>query len=355
MSKPTPASPPTRAAYTPLPQPVRITEHRWPESTTPLVSVWCITYNHKDFIADAIEGFLMQETTFPVEILIHDDASTDGTADIVRDYQSRYPQLIRAKLQQENQYSQGKPGARLFCASARGEFIAFCEGDDYWTSPDKLQQQFEALAARPQCSACIHDVEIKREAGMENYVNLFQNLSDRSVLGLRDVIAVQTPFHTASFMVRKSVLPPARKPILERCISGDRILFVLAASKGEIVRIARVMGVYRKHPAGLSETGIVKDRPQFIAHRLYMWLGLRRLLAPTGGPYFEQVCSVFRRELVNYPWKHIQGCRRLRHWVSAVITQLEWPDALGILTEAAVQAPMRAARRLLRALHLHSH
>ena len=94
--------------YTPLAKPLRITEHNWPEGTVPLVSITCITYNHVNFIRDAIEGFLMQETTFPVEILIHDDASNDGTAEIVREYDARYPQLIKAIYQTENQYSRGK-------------------------------------------------------------------------------------------------------------------------------------------------------------------------------------------------------------------------------------------------------
>jgi glycosyltransferase involved in cell wall biosynthesis len=92
----------TEYQYTPLPRPVRITEHQWPEGTVPLVTITCVTYQHVNFIRDAIEGFLMQETTFPVEILIHDDASTDGTADIVREYEAKYPHLIKPIYQMEN-------------------------------------------------------------------------------------------------------------------------------------------------------------------------------------------------------------------------------------------------------------
>jgi glycosyltransferase involved in cell wall biosynthesis len=137
-----------------LEKPVRITEQVWPEGAVPLVSVCCITYNHVNFIRDAIEGFLMQETTFPVEVIIRDDASSDGTAEIVRAYQSKFPQLIRTILHSENQYSQGKNAFSEIYAIARGEFIALCEGDDYWTAKEKLQKQFEDLQADETLSAC---------------------------------------------------------------------------------------------------------------------------------------------------------------------------------------------------------
>ena len=88
-----------------LDEPIPITSQQWREGTIPLVSISCITYNHENFIRDAIEGFLMQKTTFPVEILIHDDASTDKTAEIVREYEKKYPQLIKPIYQTENQYS----------------------------------------------------------------------------------------------------------------------------------------------------------------------------------------------------------------------------------------------------------
>ena len=91
-----------------LSAPVRITGQVWPEGMVPVVSICCITYQHVNFIREAVEGFLMQETTFPVEIIIRDDASTDGTAEIVREYQEKYPQLIRTILHTENQSSKGK-------------------------------------------------------------------------------------------------------------------------------------------------------------------------------------------------------------------------------------------------------
>jgi len=117
----------------------------------PIVSICCITYNHEKYIRDAIEGFLMQKTNFTFEILIHDDASTDKTAEIVREYEQKYPQLIKPIYQTENQYSKGiNPGVEFLFPRARGKYIALCEGDDYWIDPLKLQKQVDFLEANPE-------------------------------------------------------------------------------------------------------------------------------------------------------------------------------------------------------------
>lgn len=150
--------------------PVPITEQTWPDNTEPVVSISCITYNHENFIRDAIEGFLMQKTTFPVEILIHDDASTDNTASIVREYEEKYPQLIKPIYQTENQYSK-KDGTigRIQRGRARGKYFATCEGDDYWTDPLKLQKQVEFLEANPDCSLCFHASKSIRNNNPNDY------------------------------------------------------------------------------------------------------------------------------------------------------------------------------------------
>jgi glycosyltransferase involved in cell wall biosynthesis len=108
----------------------------WNETDQVAVSVVCPTYNHELYIREALEGFLMQETNFPFEIIIHDDASTDSTATIIREYASKYPAIIRPIFQSENQYSKGgfKPG-EYAAGFAKGEYIALCKGDDYWVDP----------------------------------------------------------------------------------------------------------------------------------------------------------------------------------------------------------------------------
>ena len=102
-----------------------------------MVSICCLTFNHEPYIRKALDSFLMQKTTFPFEIVIHDDASTDGTADIIREYQENYPDIVHSLCQEENQYSKGISnisGVFNF-PRAQGKYIAMCEGDDYWSDP----------------------------------------------------------------------------------------------------------------------------------------------------------------------------------------------------------------------------
>lgn len=119
------------------------------EDKIPLVSICCLTYNHVEYIRDAIESFLMQKTTFPIEILIYDDASTDGTAEIIREYEKKYPNLIFPIYQQENQWSKGNSPGIINRQRAKGKYLAYCEGDDYWTDSFKLQKQVDFLEAHP--------------------------------------------------------------------------------------------------------------------------------------------------------------------------------------------------------------
>lgn len=137
------------------------------EDNKPLVSIICITYNHEKYISKCIEGFLMQKTNFKYEILINDDASPDNTVSILKDYERRYPNLIRVIYHEKNQYS-GLGRKNLLCLVnlfniAQGEFLAFCEGDDFWNDSDKLQKQVDVLLNDEELSAVYHNVNIVDE------------------------------------------------------------------------------------------------------------------------------------------------------------------------------------------------
>ena len=122
----------------------------------PLVSISCITYNHAPYIRQCLEGFIMQKTNFAYEILIHDDASTDSTSDIIREYENKYPDIIKPIYETENQYQKGVPiGSAVWnVPRAQGKYIALCEGDDYWTDPNKLQKQVDYMEQHPEIDLC---------------------------------------------------------------------------------------------------------------------------------------------------------------------------------------------------------
>ena len=233
-----------------LPAPVRITEQVWPEGTVPVVSILCVTYNHIDFIRDAVEGFLMQETTFPVEIVIHDDASTDGTAEIVQAYQEKFPQLFRTILQKKNLYSSGNlpNGGEMAQRYCNGEFIALCDGDDYWISEEKLQKQVEALEKNQQVSFSFHKA-------FEELVN-FESKSalNSNFQGVRfqltDMFKFSFVIPTASMLLRKACI--SSPDWLSGCICGDRALQLILLDKGPAVFIEKTWSVYRTHAGGVT-------------------------------------------------------------------------------------------------------
>lgn len=141
-----------------------------------MVSVLCTAYNHENFIRDAIEGVLKQETDFNYEVIIHDDASTDGTVDIIREYKRKYPEQIKLILQDKNQFQkQHNIYAEYLFPKATGKYIAFCEGDDYWTDKKKLQKQVDFLETHTDYSMCMHNA-VKRnyESGEKKLLNTFE-------------------------------------------------------------------------------------------------------------------------------------------------------------------------------------
>lgn len=132
------------------------------DTSSPVVSVCCITFNHENYIMEALDSFLMQETDFSFEIIVHDDASTDNTTNIIKKYEKRFPNIIKPIYQVENQY---KKNIRIMASfpirKAKGEYLAFCEGDDYWNDKEKLKIQYYGLI-NSDCEASCHPSIVKK-------------------------------------------------------------------------------------------------------------------------------------------------------------------------------------------------
>jgi len=177
----------------------------WKASQEPLVSCCCITYNHEKFISQAIDGMLMQETTFPFEIIIHDDASTDGTADIIRKYAEKYPHIIRTILQKENQYSQKKNIMAIPIELAKGKYVATLEGDDYWIDPFKLQKQVDFLEKNSDYVCCYHNSMVVDSNNNVIRDSLIGNPKDYSK---KEMLATSTDITTHSVVFRNIIVYP---------------------------------------------------------------------------------------------------------------------------------------------------
>lgn len=143
---------------------------------SPAVTVIMYSYNHERYIADALEGVLAQKTSFPYEVIVHDDASTDGSASIIRQYEKTYPDTVKAIIQKDNQYS--KPGVDIFLdyvlPNANGRYFAYCECDDYWIDENKLQREYDYLEANADCTAVYQNCVIVDENGAQDRALAYQ-------------------------------------------------------------------------------------------------------------------------------------------------------------------------------------
>ena len=210
------------------------------------VSVICITYNQKPYISKAIEGILMQETDFDFEIVINDDASTDGTTEIVKKYADLYPEKITAVLHEENQFSKGVPFSKILnLEKLKGDYIAICEGDDYWTDPKKLQIQADFLDKHKKYSGCFH-ASMRKDGNTFDDIRIFPSKKERlhkSVFTIKD-IGKGYFMETCSVMYRfRQYKEELISLIPGHIINADSFLIGYFASKGKFKYIDRLMSV----------------------------------------------------------------------------------------------------------------
>ncbi len=220
-----------------------------------LVSIRCLVYNHEPYLRQCLDGFVMQKTNFAFEAIVHDDASTDKSADIIREYAAKYPDIIKPIYETENQYSKKDGSIRRIMDDATcktTKYIAFCEGDDYWTDPLKLQKQFDFMEANPDYSLCFHPAYVKFENGIQERT-LFGEWKETDYNGL-DIIR-QWTIPTASVFFRAKFYNKKYFEIANdrRFIYGDIVLFEYMSTKGRIKCINEVMSVYRRNAGGVTE------------------------------------------------------------------------------------------------------
>ena len=212
----------------------------------PLVSICCITYNHAKYIRQCLEGFVMQQTNFPVEIIINDDASTDGTADIIKEFETRHPDRLKPIYQEENQYSKGVRGMlRNFCyPRAKGKYIALCEGDDYWTDPLKLQKQVDFMEAHPDYTMCCSNAVIVTPKGEEEWCRypIDQTIPTEDMIKHGGLFV-----QTATLLFRRELVIGANDypESARKCHVGDFPLQIYAALKGKVYWFTDKMAAYR--------------------------------------------------------------------------------------------------------------
>lgn len=212
-------------------------------SDLPLVSVRCITYNHEHYIAQALEGFLMQKTTFPFEIVVHDDASTDNTANIIREYEAKFPNIIKPIYETENQYSK-KDGSlsRILNNACKGKYIALCEGDDYWIDENKLQIQIDFLENNNEYGFCYTKCKILNQKN-----NRFRGEMGNGHISFKDIF-LNYDIPTATIVYKNDLYKEYfrfKETNGKKWIVGDYPLSLWFSLNSKIKFFPKEMSVYR--------------------------------------------------------------------------------------------------------------
>lgn len=241
---------------------------------TILVSIICDTYNHADYIEDALNSFLAQQTDFAFEVLVHDDASTDGTTDIIRRYANAYPDIIKPAYEETNQYT---PGGRhnfdVQSARVRGSYVALCEGDDYWTDVHKLQRQFDALETHPEIDICTH-AGIRVDARTKKALGAVTPQVSDGIISVEEVIEGGGGYVVTNsiFMRAETYIHPPQAVV---DFNLDYMIQIAASMRGGMYYLKDCMSAYRVATTNSWTHTMQKSPKRYAAH-------LKRLIGALG-------------------------------------------------------------------------
>lgn len=309
----------------------------------PLVAIHCFVYNHEPYLRDCFEGFVMQQTNFPFVAIVHDDASTDGSAAIIREYEEKYPHIFKPIYETENQYSK-RDGSldRIMdeAINATGaKYVAMCEGDDYWTDPLKLQKQVDILEADESLMACCTNcsvVDMKGNVLEEKRVQPVVKENKQGRYSLRDFFNQGHQYPTLSVLYRNTHRDEVRQKTatMRNPYMGDWTLWIALLCFGDMYYLDEVTCVYRINPTSLTHDqskmnqrrlGQAKDnfrlmplvasclpddyqdkKDDLINNTAWMWYRLA-IAYKHVGQYFRMVYALLRCELKDpgFVWREM--------------------------------------------------
>lgn len=308
------------------------------EGGNPLVSICCLSYNHAPFLKDCLNGFLNQEIDFPIEILIHDDASTDGSEEIIKEYAEKYPDIIYPLYETKNQYSNGCKGRMDLTFNynrARGKYIAYCEGDDFWTDHKKLKKQVDFMESHPDYSVCFHRC---------SHLNTSTGVMTEDHCGRLFTKGQEGIDITAEMTLRGWITQPLTMVFRRSCFSFEwqklykdnyrdmqEIYHLLSAGKGYL--FAFDGGVYRYHPGGINsmisqaqycETSLPIDEEFY---RINRTPAAKKNYLFTLRDCVNYYSSTNKLKAVRFIFKHLAVSHNLHIFVKQIYNLLKKPNA----------------------------
>lgn len=235
----------------------------------PLVSIQCLVYNHEAYLKECLEGFVSQRVNFPFEAIVHDDASTDNSASIIREYAKRYPDIIKPIIESENQYKkQDGSIERIMLAACEGKYIAMCEGDDYWTDPFKLQKEVDLLETNSLISLVYSNFETIDDVGNKIQRDDYEMHKKRSKTGSVFFELIKGNFvMTLTTCMRREVF---ENPLFRNSPTKfDYAVFLTASTMGLLAYLPEKTACYRQSPNGMMSTKRKKINEALLGIRLY--------------------------------------------------------------------------------------
>ncbi len=262
-----------------------------------LVTVFCLAYNHENYIRTTFEGFIKQKTSFKFKVLVHDDCSTDGTRDIIREYAEKYPDIFETILQEENKYQKGIDIEDEYVfPNIDSKYVAVCEGDDYWTDPYKLQLQVDYMEKHPKCMLCVHNTNKIFENG-KSTGTIFNPSRKARDYSMEDIILSEPAayFHFSSFMWRNETMR-RKNPAFDMDGIGDYPMALYFASIGYIHYIPRVMSSYRLNSVGSWSSMMHSDNSKKVRQHKNIIKGFRSIDKFTKHRYSYTIRKAINRE-----------------------------------------------------------
>mgnify|MGYP004616084663 CR=1 FL=1 len=252
------------------------------------VSIICNTFNHEEYIQDALDSFVKQKTSFQFEILVHDDASTDNTRKIIQKYVNKYPNLIKPLYQVSNKYSQKINIISVYqYPRVAGEYIAFCEGDDYWIDEYKLQKQVNYLDSHPETDICAHS-SIYVNANSKKCLKISSRSKEIKIFSVEDVISGGGDFVSTSSLMYRSCLIK-RMPEFIKFMHFDYTIQIYSSLRGGMGYLPDVMSAYRVQSNNSWTVRVAKNKKLMIRHRMKLLKMLKLLNIETNYRYCKSI------------------------------------------------------------------
>lgn len=286
-----------------------------------MVSVVCTVFNHERYIRQCLDSLVSQKTDFKYEILIHDDASTDKSAVIIEEYAERYPDKIILVLQKENQYSQGINPTNILLERAKGKYIAICEGDDFWTSEEKLQRQVDFMEVNPEYSLCVHAAYYAHENGKIDTKSFFKAYETGKTVDT-DEILKGWRFATNSILYRRDVRKSLDIPYRGKCENGDFALLVYLSLQGKVYYMPECMSAYRVSSVGSLNWRWKNDAEKYARARREFADMLRRIDSYTDHKYHETIAECIEKVELSayYATGDLKSLKRNKKMYSSLTT-----------------------------------